>query len=125
MVTALGGPADLMDKPDAHLAKAPIVVPVPSLASGYASSTDCRGLGLAVVSLGGGRVRPQDPIDFAVGLTGLVELGDKIDAGQPLAMVHARTQEAAEQAVRQVQAAYRIAQEQPAAQPMIYKTIRP
>jgi len=40
-------------------------------------------------------------------------------------MVHARTQDAAERAVREVQAAYRIAAEQPAAQPMIYKTIRP
>jgi thymidine phosphorylase len=39
--------------------------------------------------------------------------------------VHARTQEAAEQAVRQVQAAYRIAAEAPVVQPMIYKTIRP
>jgi thymidine phosphorylase len=125
MVTALGGPADLMDKPDAHLAKAPIVVPVPALEPGYAYSTDCRGLGLAVVALGGGRIRPQDPIDFAVGLTGLIELGDKVDAGQPIALVHARTQQAAEQAVRQVQAAYRIAAEAPLAQPMIYKTIRP
>jgi thymidine phosphorylase len=70
-------------------------------------------------------VRPQDPIDFAVGLTDLAELGDRIELGQPLALVHARTQEAAEQAVRQVQAAYRIALDAPAAQPMIYKTIRP
>jgi thymidine phosphorylase len=114
-----------MDDPDAHLAKAPIVVPVPALESGYAYATDCRGLGLAVVGLGGGRIRPQDPIDFAVGLTDLVELGTKVEAGQPLALVHARTQDAAERAVREVQAAYRIAQERPAAQPMIYKTIRP
>jgi thymidine phosphorylase len=78
-----------------------------------------------VVGLGGGRVRPQDAIDFAVGLTDLVELGSKIEAGQPLALVHARTQDAAERAVREVQAAYRIAAEQPTAQPMIYKTIRP
>ena len=42
-----------------------------------------------------------------------------------LALVHARTQDAAERAVREVQAAYRIAAEQPAARPMIYKTIRP
>ncbi|RYE94204.1 MAG: thymidine phosphorylase, partial [Oxalobacteraceae bacterium] len=125
MVSALGGPADLMENPDAHLAAAPIVLPVPAPATGYAASTDCRSLGLAVVGLGGGRVRPQDPIDYAVGLTGLVELGDKVDAGQPLALVHARTQDAAERAVREVQAAYRIALEQPAAQPMIYKTIRP
>jgi thymidine phosphorylase len=125
MVAALGGPADLVERPDAHLAAAPVVVPAPALESGYASATDCRGLGLAVVGLGGGRVRPQDAIDFAVGLTDLVELGTRIEVGQPLAMVHARTREAAEQAVRQVQAAYRIAAEAPAAQPMIYKTIRP
>ncbi|MCA1246065.1 thymidine phosphorylase [Massilia sp. MS-15] len=125
MVTALGGPADLMDKPDAHLETAPVIVPVPSLQAGYATSVDTRGLGLAVVALGGGRVRPQDTIDFAVGLTGLVELGDSIAVGQPLAMVHARTSEAAEQAVRQVQAAYQIGAGKAAAEPMIYKTIRP
>lgn len=37
MVVALGGPADLMENPDKHLEKAPIVIPVPSLKSGYAS----------------------------------------------------------------------------------------
>jgi thymidine phosphorylase len=125
MVGALGGPLDLMERPDAYLEPAPIVVPVPSLASGYAATTDCRALGMAVVGLGGGRVRPQDPIDFAVGLTGLVELGDRIEAGQALAMVHARTPGAAEQAVRAVQAAYQLGDSKPAAEPMIYRTIRP
>ena len=125
MVAALGGPADLMDKPDAYLERAPIVVPVPALEAGYAASTDCRGLGLAVVGLGGGRVRPQDAIDFAVGLTDLVELGTRVEAGQPLALVHARTQDAAARAVREVQAAYRIAAQAPTLAPMIYKTIRP
>ena len=70
---------------------------------------------LRVVALGGGRVRPRDSIDFAVGVTGLVELGDGIAVGQPLAMVHARSAEAAERAVRQVQAAYQIGDTQPAA----------
>jgi thymidine phosphorylase len=125
MVAALGGPADLMERPDAYLDKAPIVVPVPALASGHAASTDCRGLGLAVVGLGGGRTRPQDAIDFAVGLTDLVELGQKVEAGQAIAYVHARTRDAAERAVREVQAAYRIDDKQPAALPMIYQTIRP
>ena len=40
-------------------------------------------------------------------------------------MVHARTQEAADQAVREIQAAYRIADAAPAANPVIYRTIRP
>jgi thymidine phosphorylase len=78
-----------------------------------------------VVSLGGGRRRPEDTIDFAVGLTGLVELGDAVAVGQPLAMVHARTDAAAQQAVREVQAAYQIGASKPAANPIIYRTIRP
>jgi thymidine phosphorylase len=125
MVKALGGPADLMDKPDAYLETAPVIVPVPATQAGFATAVDTRGLGLAVVALGGGRVRPQDAIDFAVGLTNLVELGDQIAVGQPLATVHARTRQAAEQAVRQVQAAYQIGAEKAAATPMIHRTIRP
>jgi thymidine phosphorylase len=125
MVNALGGPADLMERPDAYLEQAPIVVPVPALASGYATATNCRALGLAVVGLGGGRVRPQDAIDFAVGLDGLIELGDKVEEGQPLAMVHARTEAAAAKAVREVQAAYEIDRTRAAAVPMIHRTIRP
>jgi len=125
MVVALGGPADLVDNPDKHLAKAPILVPAPALRSGYAAATNCRGIGLSVVSLGGGRRRPSDAIDFAVGLTDLVGLGDRIEAGQPLAMVHARTEAAAAQAIAEIQAAYTIAEDQPAANPVIYRTIRP
>ena len=77
MVAALGGPVDLLDRPDAYLDKAPIVLPAPALQAGFVTGTDCRGLGLAVVSLGGGRRRPEDAIDFAVGLTDVVELGDE------------------------------------------------
>ena len=116
MVAALGGPADLLERPDTYLEQAPIVVPVPALQAGYAAGCDCRGLGLAVVSLGGGRRRPSDSIDFAVGLTELVELGTPVLAGQPLALVHARTAAAAQQAVAEIQAAYRIGASAPAAQ---------
>jgi len=125
MVAALGGPADLIDNVDRHLEKAPVVVPVPALRAGYAAATVCRDIGLAVVSLGGGRRRPTDAIDFAVGLTDLAELGQPLQAGQPLAMVHARTEEAAQQAVREVQAAYTIADTAPQANPIVYRTIRP
>ncbi|WUR14393.1 thymidine phosphorylase [[Empedobacter] haloabium] len=125
MVTALGGPADFVERMDQHLDKAPVIVEVPALQSGYAAATNCRGLGLAVVSLGGGRRRPQDAIDFAVGLTNLAELGQKVDAGQPLAIVHARSEAAAKQAVAEVQAAYTIADTAPAANPIVYRTIRP
>ncbi|WP_300751822.1 thymidine phosphorylase [Janthinobacterium sp.] len=125
MVTALGGPSDLIDNPDKHLEKAPFVMPAPALSSGFVNVRDCRGIGLAVVALGGGRRRPTDAIDFAVGLTELLELGQQVTAGQPLAMVHARTQEAAELAVKEIQAAYEISPVALAANPVIYRTIRP
>lgn len=125
MVVALGGPANLVENPDQYLAKAPILVPAPALKSGYAAATNCRGIGLSVVSLGGGRRRPTDAIDFAVGLTDLAGLGDRIEAGQPLAMVHARTEAAAAQAIAEIQAAYTIAEDKPAGNPVIYRTIRP
>jgi thymidine phosphorylase len=125
MVSALGGPSDLLENPDRHLESAPIVVPVPAVRAGFVGAVDCRGLGLSVVSLGGGRRRPSDAIDFAVGLTGLAELGDPLQAGQPLALVHARTHAAAEQAIREVQAAYTVADARQAPNPVIYRTIRP
>jgi thymidine phosphorylase len=125
MVSALGGPHDLLERPDAHLATAPLVLPVPAPRSGRVGQVDCRALGLAVVGLGGGRQRPQDPIDFAVGLTSLAELGATIEAGAPLAHVHARTDDAAERAVRAVQAAYTIADGGPLLSPLIVQAVRP
>jgi thymidine phosphorylase len=125
MVAALGGPADLLQRPGHYLEAAPLVVPVPAQRAGFVSLCDCRGLGLAVVGLGGGRTRAADAIDFAVGLTDLVALGDAVQPGQPLAMVRARTEAAAQQAVRAVQAAYQIADVAPKANPVVYGSIRP
>ncbi|KAB8060049.1 thymidine phosphorylase [Janthinobacterium sp. FT14W] len=125
MVSALGGPADLIENPDKHLEKAPFIVPAPALSAGFANVRDCRGIGLAVVALGGGRRRPSDSIDFAVGLTDLVGLGEQVSVGQPLAMVHARTEAAAQQAVKEIQDAYAISAVALTANPVIYRTIRP
>lgn len=125
MVSALGGPSDLIENPDKHLEQAPFVLPAPALSAGFANVRDCRAIGLAVVSLGGGRRRPTDVIDFAVGLSELVGLGEQVAAGQPLAMVHARTEAAAQQAVQEIQAAYEISPVALTANPVIYRTIRP
>jgi thymidine phosphorylase len=125
MVAALGGPADLVENPDKHLEQAPFIVPAPALSAGFANVRDCRAIGLAVVALGGGRRRPSDSIDFAVGLTDLVSLGEQVAVGQPLAMVHARTEAAAQQAVKEIQDAYAISAVALAGNPVIYRTIRP
>ncbi|MGL5138700.1 MAG: thymidine phosphorylase, partial [Beijerinckiaceae bacterium] len=115
MVAALGGPSDLMESPDTHLASAPVLRTVMCPSAGFVSAIDNRGLGLAVVSLGGGRTRAADPVDHAVGLTELAGLGRRIEKGEPLAFVHARSEAAAESASRAVVAAYGLAAAAPAA----------
>ena len=51
---------------------------------------DVRAVGLAVVALGGGRLRETDPVDHAVGLTEVAAPGERVGPGErPLALVHA------------------------------------
>ncbi len=123
MVSALGGPADLLERPDAYLEAAPVLQPVAAQRSGFLQRCDCRSLGLTVLGLGGGRSRPTDTIDFAVGLSELVQIGDQVEAGQPLAMVHARTAAAAAQAARELQSAYQIGDTAPPAGTAVYTRI--
>lgn len=109
MVEALGGPADLVERPQHHLPAAPVVIPVMAPQAGIVQRIDTRAIGLAVVGLGGGRRNPQDPIDPAVGLSQLCFPGEAVGANQPLARVHARDLEQAERAAAAVQAAYTLA----------------
>ena len=108
MVSALGGPADLMERPGAHLPAAPVIREVTAGGDGRVASVDARALGVAVVALGGGRTDPAAAVDPAVGLTALAPVGASVGAGVPLAIVHARDENAADEAGRAVRAAYRV-----------------
>ncbi|MDE2082319.1 MAG: thymidine phosphorylase, partial [Burkholderiales bacterium] len=78
---------------------------VPASRSGVLARADVRALGLAVVALGGGRRRPGDAVDPRVGLDRVLPLGHAVQAGQPLARVHAADAAAAQAAVQAVAAA--------------------
>ncbi|MCF5760062.1 thymidine phosphorylase [Aeromonas veronii] len=93
MVTGLGGPADFMERYDAYLPKAAIVRPVFAANSGFVTAMDTRELGLAVVAMGGGRRAAGDKLDYAVGLTDFIRLGQSVDADKPIAMIHAQTED--------------------------------
>ena len=95
MVHLLGGPTDLLERPAAYLLRAPVNVPVPASASGFVQSLATRDIGLIIVGLGGGRQRAMDRIDPSVGLTAMVQIGQHVTKGEPLAYVHAKTPEAA------------------------------
>ena len=123
MVAAQGGPADFVERWPDRLPASPVMREVPALDDGYIAAIDCEALGLAVVHLGGGRLRDGDKVNPSVGLADLIGLGEEIGAGVPLAMVHAATEEAAEAAVKAVQAAYRVGTSVLDEQPLIRKRI--
>jgi len=59
--------------------------------------------------LGGGRRREDETVDHAVGLTDVAELGEEVGpGGRPLAVVHARTEPAAERAAQRLRAAFAV-----------------
>ena len=107
MVSALGGPADLLENSDRYLASAPVIMPLFADQSGQRTiaKMDVRALGNAVVELGGGRTRPQDSVDHSVGLSAIKGLGEKVSGDEPLMVVHANSKADAERAIARIRSA--------------------
>jgi thymidine phosphorylase len=113
MVSALGGPKDLVEKPDAYLVKAPVVKPFPASRSGYMAVMDTRAVGVAAIGLGGGRRATHDVIDAAVGFSQFLPLGSKVAAGDAIALVHAQSDAKADAAIAELAAALEIRDQPP------------
>ncbi|MBE2275244.1 MAG: thymidine phosphorylase [Rhodobacteraceae bacterium] len=123
MVARQGGPSDFVERWPDRLPAAPVVAEVPALEDGHVVAIDGEALGFAVVGLGGGRRREGDRINPSVGLSDLAGLGEEAGVGVPLALVHAATEDAAAEAVRAVQAAYRIGPGEVEELPLVMKRI--
>jgi thymidine phosphorylase len=116
MVAALGGPGDLLERPDRHLATAPVVRALHPAVAGRVAAIDVRALGWIVVDLGGGRRHAGEAIDPAVGLSALPSLGATVDSARPLATIHARDEDDWQFAAARLRAAIHVAAEVPAPQ---------
>jgi pyrimidine-nucleoside phosphorylase len=107
-IRAQGGDPD-----DRVLPVAPLTREVRAPRSGFVARLGAIRAGLAALHLGAGRRTKEDPIDHAVGVVCLKKRGDWIDAGEPLAQIHARDESSSEQAAAEVLAAYGLADEAP------------
>lgn len=104
MVSAVGGPTDLFERPEAYLARAPVIQDIVAQDNGVLGYIDTVGLGMAVVRLGGGRSHPAQVIDPAVGFSDMCASGTKVTKGDVIARVHAASAEAASKATAEYQA---------------------
>jgi thymidine phosphorylase len=125
MVRELGGPADILEAPDGHLPKAAVTVEAEPAEPGTVTAVNVRAVGLAVVTLGGGRTREDDPVDHSVGLTEVAAPGEEVaPGGRPLALVHAKDAESARRATEALREAYRIGDAAPQAAPPVLEVLR-
>ena len=120
MIAAFGGPADFVERPEAHLPVAPVIAPVFPASDGIVQSMDCFAIGMALVSLGAGRTRPEDPVDNAVGLSGMARVGTRVDGTHPLLTLHARTEQSWQTAATAIRKAILIGDRDPDPRPVIH-----
>jgi pyrimidine-nucleoside phosphorylase len=106
--------------PDADaLPRAPVTVSAQAPRAGHVAALRAIPVAIAALELGAGRRAKDDPIDHAVGVVCHRKRGDAVEAGDVLAEVHARDDEAARASARQVLDAYELADEPPASRPLI------
>ena len=123
MCAALGGPPDLLEDPDRHLPRAPHALEVFPPEAGRVRAIAVREVGVAVLELGGGRLREDGAIDHSVGLVDVAGLGEEVGQGaRPLAVVHARDAATAEQAAQRLRAAFDVG-EAPAELPRLTEAL--
>ncbi len=121
MISAMGGPADFIDRAGDYLPAAPVTRGV--FTTGIVTSMDTRAIGNAIVELGGGRRRVGDVIDLAVGIESVAPIGSTVDASRPLAIVHARTEADAERAEVALTAAIQTGDDAQPARKVVYDTL--
>ena len=125
MAAMLGAPADLLERPERHLAAAPAIVALPPTRPGFVAGIDVRRVGLVIVALGGGRRRAQDHIDHAVGLSEVAPLGAAVGNERPLAIIHARSLEAAAEVSATLAEAFAVADAPPPPLPVLGPRVAP
>ena len=87
MISAQGG------NPDAELPKAKHSHQILATESGFVSRLDALEVGVASWRLGAGRERKEDAVQFGAGIELNVQIGSRIEAGQPLMTLFTDTEE--------------------------------
>ena len=98
LVYAQDGDASSLEKLG-EIHRAPVIQPFVAKSAGKIAKMDAETIGRVSLLLGGGRQTADDAIDFAVGLSGIKKIGERVEKDEPLLTVHART----DQALRLVQ----------------------
>ena len=118
-----GGNREEILHPD-MLPKARYVIPVLAEEEGCIERILAQDIGIACMTLGGGRENKESTIDHGVGIILTKKISDTVKKGETLALIHANSKEKAVLASNLVKNAYRIAKEPAKKAPMVKCIIR-
>ena len=107
LIEVQGGDVSYVDHPE-KLPEAPYKMVIEAPEEGYISEVHARKVGETAVLLGAGRIKKGEPVDLAVGIMVHVKVGDHIENGQPLFVIHARDEDSLHQAKDNLKEAVKI-----------------
>ncbi len=109
---------------DAGLPAAKNQIPLPAPASGYLARADAEAIGRASLLLGAGRTKTTDAIDHAVGLSGLKKIGEAVEIGEPLCIIHSNGHEDEHQLFQTLETAFVITAEPAEPPPLMIEILQ-
>jgi pyrimidine-nucleoside phosphorylase len=112
------------DPTEEALPAAPVVRTVTAEREGFVARLGALAVGGAAMRLGAGRVTKDDTIDHAVGVVCLRKRGDRVEAGDVLAEIHAQDEASAQASAADVLAAYDLSDNEPRTAGVILETLR-
>ena len=124
VIASQGGDARQIEQPQ-RLPQAPVQRMLTSPHSGYIASIHSEQIGLASMHLGAGRFKKGDSIDHRTGLVLQAKVGAYVRQGEPLIMIHARTEQEAEAIQDMLLTCYQWSEEPIMGEPLIHDVIRP
>jgi pyrimidine-nucleoside phosphorylase len=92
---------------------------VPSSKAGTVAGVDADQIGRACLILGAGRKKTDDVVDFAVGVSDLLKVGEKVAKGQPIAVIHANDEAQLREARQMIDAAFTISDDATPPPPLV------
>jgi pyrimidine-nucleoside phosphorylase len=122
MLEAQGADPSVLDHPS-RLREVYSPVEVHADRDGYVEVIDAGVVGSVALELGAGRQTKEDAVDHAVGIRFAVEIGDAVAAGQPIALVYARTPAEAETAAHRLSEAVTYSDAPPSIPPIVLERV--
>ncbi|CAN5789647.1 pyrimidine-nucleoside phosphorylase [soil metagenome] len=113
----------ICDNPESLLDKSLIKIEIKTKKTGFVAEIDAGAIGESISRIGGGRIKVEDKIDFAVGYECVKKLGDRVKSGETLGVIFCRNKTQTHLIYEKLANAYKIDDEKPSGKIKLIKEI--